>query len=34
MAANYARLWKLLIDRNINKTKLREMSGITKKDIQ
>lgn len=28
MAANYARLWKLLIDRNINKTKLREMSGI------
>ena len=30
MAANYARLWKLLIDRNINKTKLREMSGISK----
>ena len=29
MAANYARLWKLLIDRNINKTKLREMSGIS-----
>ncbi len=29
MAANYARLWKLLIDRNINKTTLREMSGIS-----
>ena len=29
MAANYARLWKLLIDRNINKTKLREMSRIS-----
>lgn len=29
MATNYARLWKLLIDRNINKTKLREMSGIS-----
>lgn len=29
MAANYARLWKLLIDRNINKTTLRELSGIS-----
>lgn len=29
MAANYARLWKLLIDHNINKTTLREMSGIS-----
>lgn len=29
MAANYSRLWKLLIDRNINKTTLREMSGIS-----
>jgi DNA-binding Xre family transcriptional regulator len=29
MAANYAKLWKLLIDRNINKTTLREMSGIS-----
>lgn len=29
MAANYARLWKLLIDRNINRTTLREMSGIS-----
>lgn len=29
MAANYARLWKLLIDRNINKTTLREMSSIS-----
>ena len=29
MAASYKRLWKLLIDRNINKTRLREMSGIS-----
>ena len=29
MAANYSRLWKLLIDRNINKTTLGEMSGIS-----
>lgn len=29
MAADYARLWKLLIDRKINKTTLREMSGIS-----
>ena len=29
MAANYAKLWKLLIDRNLNKTTLREMSGIS-----
>ncbi len=29
MAANYAKLWKLLIDRNINKTTLREISGIS-----
>lgn len=29
MAANYAKLWKLLIDKNINKTTLREMSGIS-----
>ena len=28
MAANYAKLWKLLIDKNINKTTLREISGI------
>ncbi len=29
MAANYANLWKILIDKNINKTTLREMSGIS-----
>ena len=29
MAANYSKLWKLLIDRKINKTTLREMSGIS-----
>lgn len=28
MAANYSRLWKLLIDRNLNKTSLRELAGI------
>ena len=28
MAANYNRLWKLLIDKNIKKSKLREMAGI------
>ncbi len=29
MAANYSRLWKLLIDRNLNKTSLRELAGIS-----
>ena len=29
MAVCYKKLWKLLIDRNMNKTKLREASGIT-----
>lgn len=29
MAANYTKLWKLLIDKNINKTTLREISGIS-----
>lgn len=29
MAASYVKLWKLLIDRNIKKTTLREMSGIS-----
>lgn len=29
MAANYTKLWKLLIDKKINKTTLREMSGIS-----
>lgn len=28
MAVSYNRLWKLLIDRNIKKSQLREMSGI------
>ena len=29
MAANYARLWKLLIDRDMTKTMLRKESGIS-----
>lgn len=29
MAADYSKLWKLLIDQKINKTQLREMSGIS-----
>ncbi len=29
MAAIYTKLWKLLIDKNINKTTLREISGIS-----
>ena len=29
MAVCYKKLWKLLIDKNMNKTKLREASGIT-----
>lgn len=29
MAANYSKLWKLLIDRNLNKTTLRELAGIS-----
>ena len=29
MAANYTKLWKMLIDRGLNKTALREMSGIS-----
>lgn len=29
MAANYAKLWKLLIDKNMNKTTMRELSGIS-----
>ena len=29
MAMNYNKLWKLLIDRNINKTQLCEMAGIS-----
>lgn len=29
MSISYNRLWKLMIDRSINKTKLREAAGIT-----
>ncbi len=29
MAVSYRRLWKLLIDKNINKTELTHMAGIS-----
>ena len=29
MAVSYNKLWKLIIDKGINKTQLREMTGIT-----
>ena len=29
MKLSYNKLWKLLIDKNLNKTKLREMAGIS-----
>lgn len=29
MSASYTKLWKLLIDKNLNKTTLRELSGIS-----
>ena len=29
MAADYSKLWKLLIDKKLNKTALRELSGIS-----
>ena len=29
MAYSYNRLWKLMIDKNINKTALRQQAGIT-----
>lgn len=29
MAVSYKKLWKLLIDRDMNKTQLREKAGIT-----
>jgi len=29
MMLNYNKLWKLMIDKGINKTQLREMTGIT-----
>ena len=28
MQANYNKLWKLMIDRNMNKSELRELTGI------
>lgn len=33
MALSYNKLWKLLIDKNINKTQLHEMVGISKSTI-
>lgn len=29
MSISYNKLWKLMIDKNINKTKLRTLAGIT-----
>ena len=29
MSISYNKLWKLMIDKNMNKTKLRTLSGIT-----
>ena len=29
MALNYNKLWKMMIDKNINKTELTHMAGIT-----
>jgi DNA-binding Xre family transcriptional regulator len=29
MTVNYKKLWKLCIDKDINKTKLRELSGLS-----
>ena len=29
MSASYSKLWKLLIDKNINRTTLRELAGIS-----
>ena len=33
MAYSYNRLWKMLIDKNINKTSLRQKAGITSNAI-
>ena len=33
MRISYNKLWKLLIDKNLNKQKLREMSGISSASI-
>ena len=33
MVASYKKLWKLLIDRNLNKTSLQKMAGISSASI-
>lgn len=33
MALTYNKLWKLLIDRNINKTDLRQITGLSQSTI-
>lgn len=33
MRFNYNRLWKLLIDKNINKQRLKELSGISSASV-
>lgn len=33
MALSYNKLWKLLIDKNINKTRLHEITGLSKSTI-
>ena len=33
MKPNYNKLWKLLIDRKINKTQLKELAGINSNSI-
>lgn len=33
MHISYNKLWKLLIDKNLNKQKLREMSGVSSASI-
>ena len=33
MRISYNKLWKLLIDKNLNKQKLREMSGVSSASI-
>lgn len=33
MALSYNKLWKLLIDKNMSKTKLRELSGVSQSTL-
>ena len=33
MSLNYTKLWKLLIDKNMNKTELREKTGLSQSTI-